>query len=212
MGPRTPAAQKDELSRPRLDEQLKRSHPLIKLSQLMNWKEIERSFGAHFASNRGRPALRPRLVAGLAVSAACQRCLGRSGGSDLAGESLLGAPVKPARRRRRREVHCNEGVAIRIGPKPCGGIREGAAEASAGVRAGQPLSHDMVFVPGADTLQYVEGNILSRVIASDAGTRRGRSAWHARTLLVREPGDLQPDRQAHSGLAARIGKARSRSR
>lgn len=81
------------------------------------------------------------------------------------------------------KVHCNEGVAIRIGPKPCGGTREGAAEASAGVRAGQPLSHDMVFVPGADTLQYVEGNILSRVIASDAGTRRGRRTWHARTLL-----------------------------
>jgi IS5 family transposase len=41
------------------------SHPLIKLSQLMNWEQIERSLGAHFASNRGRPALRPRLVAGL---------------------------------------------------------------------------------------------------------------------------------------------------
>ena len=31
----------------------------------MNWEEIERSFGAHFASSRGRPALSPRLVAGL---------------------------------------------------------------------------------------------------------------------------------------------------
>lgn len=38
------------------------SHLLIRLAGLMNWKEIERSFGAHFASNRGRP---PRLVAGL---------------------------------------------------------------------------------------------------------------------------------------------------
>lgn len=110
------------------------------------------------------------------------------------------------------QVHCNEGVAIRIGLKPCGGIREGAAEASAEVRVGQPLSHDMVFVPGADTLQYVEGNILCRVIASDTGARRGRRTWHACTLLVREPGDLQPDRRAHSGSAARVGKARSRSR
>jgi IS5 family transposase len=31
----------------------------------MNWEEIERSFSAHFKSGRGRPALRPRLVAGL---------------------------------------------------------------------------------------------------------------------------------------------------
>ncbi|WP_029527815.1 IS5 family transposase [Polaromonas glacialis] len=65
MEPRTHAAQTDELARPRLDEQLKMSHPLIRLTNLMNWEQIERSLGAHFASNRGRPALRPRLVAGL---------------------------------------------------------------------------------------------------------------------------------------------------
>lgn len=110
------------------------------------------------------------------------------------------------------QVHCNKGVAIHIGTKPCGDIREGAVEASAGERVGQPLSHDMVFVPGADTLQYVEGNILCRVIASDVGARRGRRTWHARTLLVREPGELQPDRRAHYASAARVGKARSRSR
>ena len=51
--------------RQRLDEQLKMSHPLVRLSQLMNWESIERSFAAHFTSGRGRPALRPRLVAGL---------------------------------------------------------------------------------------------------------------------------------------------------
>ena len=55
----------DELTRPRLDEQLKMSHPLVRLSKLMNWEQIECSFGAHFVSNRGRPALSPRLVAGL---------------------------------------------------------------------------------------------------------------------------------------------------
>lgn len=41
------------------------SHPLVRLTNLMNWDEIERSFGAHFASSLGRPALSPRLVAGL---------------------------------------------------------------------------------------------------------------------------------------------------
>lgn len=89
MGPRPRAPQTGQLARPRLDEQFKMSHPLIRLANLMNWDEIERSFGAHFASNRGRPALSPRLVAGLAVSAARQRRFGRSGGGDLAGESLL---------------------------------------------------------------------------------------------------------------------------
>jgi IS5 family transposase len=65
MGPRPRTPQTGELPRPRLDEQLKMSHPLIRLSKLMNWDEIERSFGAYFTSSRGRPALRPRLVAGL---------------------------------------------------------------------------------------------------------------------------------------------------
>lgn len=65
MGPRPRTPQTGESPRPRLDEQLKMSHPLIRLASLMNWEEIERSFGAHFASNRGRPALSPRLIAGL---------------------------------------------------------------------------------------------------------------------------------------------------
>ena len=65
MGPRPRTPRMDELPCPRLDEQLKMSHPLIRLASLMNWEEIERSFGARFASSRGRPALSPRLVAGL---------------------------------------------------------------------------------------------------------------------------------------------------
>ena len=38
------------------------------------------------------------------------------------------------------QVHDDEGVAIRIDPKPCAAVREGGGEASAGVRTGQPLS------------------------------------------------------------------------
>ena len=43
------------------------------------------------------------------------------------------------------EVHCDEGVAIRIGPEPCAGVREDAGEASAWERTGQPLSRERVF-------------------------------------------------------------------
>ena len=110
------------------------------------------------------------------------------------------------------QVHCNEGVAIRIGSEPCGFIREGEVEASVGVRAGQPLSHDIVLIPGADAVQTAEGNITLRAIASAVGTRRGRRTWHARTLHAREPGDLQSDRRRQYQPTARIGKARSRSR
>ena len=38
------------------------------------------------------------------------------------------------------KVRYGEGLAIRTGPEPCVGTREGAGEASAGERIGQPLS------------------------------------------------------------------------
>ena len=40
------------------------------------------------------------------------------------------------------QVHYDEGVANHIGPEPCAGLREDVGEASAGERAGQPLSRD----------------------------------------------------------------------
>ncbi|WP_419204941.1 IS5 family transposase [Bordetella trematum] len=65
MKPHERSPQTDELFRSRLDEQLNMRHPLVRLAALMNWREIERSFSAHFTSGRGRPALSARLVAGL---------------------------------------------------------------------------------------------------------------------------------------------------
>ncbi len=49
-------------------------------------------------------------------------------------------------------VHCDEGVANHVGPEPCAGIREGVGEASVGVRAGQPLSREIVLISGADAV------------------------------------------------------------
>ena len=40
------------------------------------------------------------------------------------------------------EVHCDEGVAIRIGPEPCAWSREGPGEASVGEQAGWVLSRE----------------------------------------------------------------------
>ena len=107
-------------------------------------------------------------------------------------------------------VRRDEGVAIRIGPEPCAVIREGAGEASAGDRAGQPSSRVSNFIQGADAVSFAEGNTGGRASASVRPTLRGLRPWHVRTLLAREPGDLQLD---HSPIGVvRIGKARSRSR
>ena len=108
------------------------------------------------------------------------------------------------------QVHYGEGVANHTDPESCAAYCEVCGEALTGERAGQPLSHDRKLIPGADAVCVAEGNTSERVIASARMTRRGRRTWHVRTLLVREPGDLQ------SGLLqdgqVRIGKARSRSR
>ena len=65
MGPKTPVAQSSELFRQSLCEMLNAKYPLVKMADVIEWDEIERSFGAHFQATTGRPALSPRLVAGL---------------------------------------------------------------------------------------------------------------------------------------------------
>ena len=54
-------------------------------------------------------------------------------------------------------VHCDEGIANHIGPEPCVGPREGTGEASAGDRAGQPLSRESFVTSDADAFPTAEG-------------------------------------------------------
>ena len=109
------------------------------------------------------------------------------------------------------QVHCNEGLASHIGPKPCAAVREGTGEASVGECIGQPLSREIGLFLGADAVLLAEGDMVGCAIASAHPARRGRRPWHVRTLLAREPGGLMSD-QGGSQPLARIGKARSRSR
>ena len=55
------------------------------------------------------------------------------------------------------KVHYGEGVAIHTGPEPCVGPRESSGEASAGERAGWPLSRgapgDRQEIDGASPLR-----------------------------------------------------------
>jgi len=104
------------------------------------------------------------------------------------------------------QVRCYEGVAIHIGPKPCVCAREGAGEASAGERKGQPLSRESQIIPGADVLIPTEGDMAERDNASVPTARRGRRPWHVRKLFVREPGDLSPIRGACVAGSRREGE------
>jgi hypothetical protein len=76
------------------------------------------------------------------------------------------------------KVHCDEGIATHIGPKPCAGVREDSGEASAGERIGQPLSREIGLIPGADGVHMSEGEMDGRAIASARPTRRGPRPSH----------------------------------
>ena len=104
------------------------------------------------------------------------------------------------------QVHCDEGIANHIGPEPCAGIREGVGEASAGERAGQPLSRDRKLIPGADAVCVAEGNMPKGANASAWATWRGQRTWHARMLHVREPGGLRIGRTALLGRRSAAGR------
>jgi hypothetical protein len=109
------------------------------------------------------------------------------------------------------QVHYGEGVAIRIGPEPCVGTREGDGEASVGERVGQPLSRESLKQSG-------------RRCGQNHGRRHGRArqrehppgpAWSKTLACVEVP--CLGSREV-SGLArgwtprVRIGKTRSRNR
>ena len=90
------------------------------------------------------------------------------------------------------KVHYDEGVATRIGPEPCVGVREGVGEASAGERAGQPLSHERIDVPGADGVHPPEGEMVQNLSQRGEGRRahaaggRGLQRVAARALDRRQ--------------------------
>ena len=108
------------------------------------------------------------------------------------------------------KVPYSKGLANYTVPESCVAYREVRREALTVVRVGQPLSRERYILQGADAVVPAEGNTYRRVTASAWTALRGQRPWHARTLLVREPGDLLVDHSTYG--VARIGKVRSRSR
>lgn len=81
-----------------------------------------------------------------------------------------------------------KGVATHLGPEPCVGSREGAGEASVGVRAGRAIEPRKSHAQGADAFEPAEGNRTTDAIASRLPALRGPRPRHARKLIAREPG------------------------
>jgi transposase, IS5 family len=60
-----PKSRSSSSPRPLLKEQLNLEHPLVKLSQAIDWSEFENEFGKQMSSEGGRPPLPTRLTVGL---------------------------------------------------------------------------------------------------------------------------------------------------
>ncbi len=64
MGPKTSVTEGDFFRQP-LREQINLKHPLVRLTDLINWERLGASMSESFVSGKGRPATSPRLIAGL---------------------------------------------------------------------------------------------------------------------------------------------------
>jgi len=101
------------------------------------------------------------------------------------------------------KVLCGEGVASHTSPESCVLGREAGIEALTGDRAGWVFSRERIN-RGADAVLTAEGHTARRDNASASPAPRGPRPQHARTRLVREPGDLRvgrqrPDQRSASG-------------
>jgi hypothetical protein len=108
------------------------------------------------------------------------------------------------------QVHCDEGVAIRIGPEPCVAAGDDRDEASAGERTGWVLSRESTIL-GVDPVP-LGGRPHSPLC------HRERRDGPARSETPRMYGSSLCGNREISGLAmgaspvVRVGKAESRSR
>jgi|SRR5215472_2448744 len=101
-----------------------------------------------------------------------------------------------------------EGVAIHDGPAPCGGAREGAAEALDRGTCRQAIEPRNSEIRGADAVGKAEGNTLRGASASRKGPRGVRDPSHARNLHAREPGDPVLTRRRQSRRRDAQGRLR----
>ena len=104
------------------------------------------------------------------------------------------------------QVRCNEGVAIRIDPESCAGIREGVAEALIGERVGQPLSRESTIFPEAHVFEITEGTMGGARYRERFSTPAWSKTLACAEALSREPGGLGFDRRLDAAGPRRKGE------
>ena len=177
MGPKPSQPQTGELFRPRLDEQINMKHPLVRLAVLIDWAEIERAFAVSFTSGRGRPALPPRLVAGLLYlqhtfdasdEAVVNTWVENPYWQYFCGETYLQTelPIDPSSLTRWRKRVGEEGVETLL-----------AASIDAARRGG-------VIRKASVQQVIVDTTVMPKAIAHPTDSLRGRTDWQLKDLVI----------------------------
>ncbi|ADG20769.1 IS5 family transposase [Paraburkholderia atlantica] len=88
MGPKAVVSEGDLFRHP-LREQINLKHPLVRLTDLINWDGLNASMSASFVSRKGRPATLTEVDCWFVVSPACVRSVGRGRGLAMGGKPVL---------------------------------------------------------------------------------------------------------------------------
>jgi transposase, IS5 family len=195
MKPKSRGTEQDDLLRPRLTDMIDMRHELVKVAALIDWEFFETEWAGFFPSHTGRPATSPRLVAGLALLAACLPSVGRSRGRAMGGEPLLAALL-------RRDVlsaplpsrsFVADAVAKRIGEEGVEWLLTKTIEA--GRQAGVISERSVEAV-------IVDTTVMEKAIAHPTDARLYEKA-RRRLVTLAQAADL-PLRQSYARLAPRL--------
>jgi len=101
-----------------------------------------------------------------------------------------------------------EGLAVHGGSESCGGVREGAAEALTGVRAGGVIEPRNDMCPGCRRgIKRRKATPLAAFSRAVCGPRGVGEPVHARDLSMRENREVPRSPACGDGRAGRAGKA-----
>ena len=195
MKHRTRPTEQDDLLRPRLVDLIDLRHELVKLTALIDWEVFDREWSGFFPSATGRPAIPPRLVAGLLYlqhayrlsdEAILARWVENPYYQHLTGETFFQhrLPIDPSSLTRWRKRIGEEGVEWLLTQTIEAGRKSGAIDESSVKRVA------------------VDTTVMEKTIAYPTDARLHERARAQLVVLAQEAGvDL---RQTYARLAPRL--------
>jgi IS5 family transposase len=201
MKHRSRAPEGADLLRPRLVDMIDGRHELVRLAALIDWAWFEREWAGFFPSGEGRPAIHPRLIAGLLY---LQHAYGLSDDAVVArwvenpyfqhftGETFFqhGAPIHPSSLSRWRGRIGEEGVEWLLTKT----IEAGRASGAVTPRALAEIA--------------VDTTVMEKAIAHPTDSRLYERARHSLVVLAEKAGITlrQNYNRLAPQLAARAGR------